>query len=165
MKKILLAVDFSKGTGPLVQQAAELGRELGAMIRVVHVTSETLQAAYASSPFVDFSSEYVAAPGGDVQTAREICAQEYRREHESLLHLSARLRKEGLDAQAMLLKGNAAELILEKAGELDADIIMMGSHGHGMLHKMLLGSVAEAVLRKASCNVLIVPSKQSVPLL
>jgi nucleotide-binding universal stress UspA family protein len=165
MKKILVAVDFSKGTGPLVQQAAELGKELGAAVWVVHATSDALQAAYVSSPFVDFSSEYVAAPGGDVETVRELCAQEYKREHESLLHISARLREEGLDAQALLLKGDAAELILKKAGELDADIIMMGSHGHGMLRKMLVGSVTEAVLRKAPCNVLIVPFEKSVPLL
>jgi universal stress protein A len=62
-----------------------------------------------------------------------------------------------VDAQAMLLKGDAAGLILERAENLDIDVIVMGSQGHGILRKMLLGSVTETVLHKAFCNVLIVP--------
>jgi nucleotide-binding universal stress UspA family protein len=165
MKKILVAVDFSEGTGRLVSQASDLGRALGGKIWVVHVTSDALQAAYESTQFYDFSSEYVITPPGDVEMARTLCAEEYKREHESLLNISARLRENGLDAQAMLLKGDAAELILEKARELKVDIILMGSHGHGLLRKMLVGSVTEAVLRKASCGVLIVPVKEQVPIL
>ncbi|MDH3345803.1 MAG: universal stress protein, partial [Kiritimatiellaceae bacterium] len=64
-------------------------------------------------------------------------------------------------AQSMLLKGDAADLILEKAEEVKADMIVMGSHGHGMLRKVLTGSVTEAVLRKASCGVLIIPPPEA----
>ena len=165
MKKILVAVDFSEGTGRLINQASELGKALNGKLWVVHVTSDALQATYATTPFVDFYSEYAVTAGGDVEMVRELCAAEDKREHESLLNISARLRGEGLDAQAMLLKGDAAELILEKAEELKVDIIMMGSHGHGLLRKMLIGSVTEAVLRKAPCSVLIVPVKEQVPML
>lgn len=165
MNKILVAVDFSRGTGRLVSQAEELGKAVGGKIWVVHVTSDALQTAYAATPFFDFSFEYIGTPVGDVEMARELCAEEYKKEHESLLNISARMREEGMDAQAMLLKGNAAELILEKAEDFGVDIIVMGSHGHGMLRKMLVGSVTEAVLRKAPCSVLIVPVKEQVPLL
>ena len=165
MKKILVAVDFSEGTGRLINQAAQLGQELGGRLIIVHVTSDALQAAYESTQFYDVSTEYTGGSFGDVEMARNLCAEEYKREHRSLLNLSARMREEGVDAQAMLLKGDAAELILEKARELDVDIIMMGSHGHGLLRKMLLGSVAEAVLRKAPCSVLIVPVTEPAPVL
>ncbi|MBC8206379.1 MAG: universal stress protein [Kiritimatiellales bacterium] len=165
MKKILVAVDFSEGTGRLVNQALELGKELGGTIYVVHVTSDALQAAYESTQFYDFSSEYISASPGDVEMARTLCAEEYRREHQSLLNISARMRKDGVDARAMLLKGDAAELIVEKARELAVDMIVVGSHGHGILRKMLIGSVTEAVLRKALCSVLIVPVTKPVPVL
>ncbi len=165
MKKILVAVDFSKGSGRLVQQAEELGKELNGKLYVVHVTSDALQASYVSSQFYDVSPDVISAPLGDVEMARDLCAKEYKREHHALLNISARMRGNGVDAQAILLKGEAAELILEKAKDLNVDIIMMGSHGHGLLRKILVGSVAEAVLRKASCSVLIVPATEPAPVL
>lgn len=157
MKKILVAIDFSKNTGEVMEQASALAKGLNAKLTIVHVTSDALQAAYASTQFYDFAPEFVSAPAGDIELARELCAEEYKREHESLLKLSAKMREDGVDAHAMLLKGEAADLILEKAEDLDVEIIVMGSHGHGLLRKVLLGSVTEAVLRKAFCSVLIVP--------
>jgi nucleotide-binding universal stress UspA family protein len=158
MKDILVAVDFSENTERMVGQAADLCKKLGGKLTIVHVTSDALQAAYASTQFYEVAPEYVSAPLGDVERARDVCAEEYKREHKSLLNLSARLRDGGLDAQALLLKGEAAELILEQARDLGVDLIVMGSHGHGMLRKLLVGSVTEAVLRKAPCGVLVVPA-------
>jgi nucleotide-binding universal stress UspA family protein len=158
MKDILVAIDFSENTERMVGQAADLCKKLGGKLTIVHVTSDALQAAYASTQFYEVAPEYVSAPLGDVERARDVCAEEYKREHKSLLNLSARLRDGGLDAQALLLKGEAAELILEQARDLGVDLIVMGSHGHGMLRKLLVGSVTEAVLRKAPCGVLVVPA-------
>ncbi len=165
MKKLLVAIDFSEGTGRVIDQAVELGKELGASLCIVHVSSDALQAAYESTQFFDISPELAGSPFGDVELARDLCAREYKREHQSMLNLSARMRKEGLEAQALLLKGDAARLILEKARELKADLIVIGSHGHGLLRKMLVGSVTEAVLRKAPCAVLIVPVVPAAPIL
>jgi nucleotide-binding universal stress UspA family protein len=158
MKKILVAVDFSKNTETVLEQAAKLAKGLGAKAWVVHVTSDQLQAAvYDYSPN-SFPPGFVSPPIGDIEMARDLCAKEYKREHEALLNLSGKLKRVGVDAQAMLLKGKPAELILEQAENLDVDMVVMGSHGHGMLRKMLVGSVTEAVLREALCNVLIVPA-------
>lgn len=165
MKNILVAVDFSEGSERLVDQAIELGRELQGKLYVVHVTSDSLQAAYASTQFYDVASEYIGAPSGDIELARDLCAEEYKREHRALLNISARMRKNGVTAQAVLLKGDAAELILDKAQDLEIDLIMMGSHGHGLLRKMLVGSVTEAILRKAACGVLVIPVMNSAPVL
>jgi len=159
MKKILVAVDFSKNTGKVVEQATILAQGLKAKTWVIHVTSDQLQAAVydAGASFYDPSGALISAPVGDVEMARDLCAEEYKQEHRTLLRLSQNLREAGVDAQAMLLKGDAAGLILERAENLDIDVIVMGSHGHGILRKMLLGSVTETVLHKAFCNVLIVP--------
>jgi nucleotide-binding universal stress UspA family protein len=54
------------------------------------------------------------------------------------------------------LSGNVAEIIVETAGEEGFDLIVMGSRGLGGLQHLMLGSVAEAVTRRAPCPVLIV---------
>lgn len=157
MKKLLVAVDFSKSTGKVVEQAVKLAKGMGAKVWIVHVTSDKLHAAYEETACYGPASDFAAPAIGDVEMARELCAEEYKREHQALLVLSGQMRQAGLDAQAMLLKGSASERILEQAENHDVDMIVMGSHGHGMLRKMLVGSVTEAVLRDTLCNVLIVP--------
>jgi universal stress protein A len=61
--------------------------------------------------------------------------------------------------------GSVSTGILRAAVEYDADLIVMGSHGRSGPSRLLLGSVAEAVMRKASCPVLVVtePRPEAVP--
>ncbi len=160
MKNLLVAVDFSKTTEPVIAQAALFAKALDAKLWVLHVTSAESQAlALETSRYSDCAPEYITMPG-DVQLARDISAEEIKREHKELLGISARLRADGVDAQSTLLKGDAAKLIADKARELDVGMIILGSHGHGMLHKALLGSVSESVTRHAEHNVLIVPAEK-----
>lgn len=51
------------------------------------------------------------------------------------------------------------ERLLAEQGRLAADAIVLGSHGHGALYDLLVGSVAEGVLRRAPCPVVVVPSR------
>ncbi len=158
MKPLLVAVDFSKSTDAVLRQASALAKALNAKLLVLHVASdETQSMIYESTQFSGYAPEFINMPG-DVHLARNLSAEEFKREHGQLLAMSASLRKAGIDAQAMLLKGDAAKLILEKARDLQAEMIVIGSHGHGLLHKALLGSVSEAVIRHARRNVLVVPS-------
>lgn len=159
MKQLLAAVDFSKTTDAVLEQAAKLASALDAKLWIVHVTSDETQAmAYESTQFTGYAPEFVNLPG-DVKLARDLSAEEFKREHAQLLEMSSHLRERGIDAQALLLKGDAAKLILEKAKDLQTEIILLGSHGHGLLHKALLGSVSEAVMHKAPCNVMVVPTR------
>jgi nucleotide-binding universal stress UspA family protein len=157
MKNILAAVDFSAATDEVVRQAADLAKGLSGKLWIIHVASdEAKNLAYESTMFFDVAPEYVTPPG-DIELARDLCADEYRREHSMLLNISAKMREDGVDAQALMLKDKPAERILEKAEDLDIDIIVMGSHGHGRLRRILVGSTSEAVLQDALCSVLIVP--------
>jgi len=158
MKNLLVAVDFSKTTEAAVTQAAVLARGLAAKLWILHVTSDESQAmVYEATQFTGYAPEFSAMPG-DIQLARDLSAEEIKREHHELLSISSKLREDGTDAQAILVKGETAKLIVEKAEELESEMIILGSHGHSILHKALLGSVSEAVMRHAKCNVLIVPS-------
>jgi nucleotide-binding universal stress UspA family protein len=159
MKKLLVAVDFSKNTTAVLEQAANLAKALDAQLWILHVTSDETQAmAYESTQFTGYASEFVNIPG-DVQLARDIRAEEFKREHTQLLGMSAKLRNDGIKVQSLLIKGNAVNVILEKSKELDAEAIILGTHGHSLLHKVLLGSVTQGVIRHAQCNVMIVPSQ------
>ena len=144
MKQLLAAVDFSKNTDAVLAQAASFAKALEVKLWILHVASDETQAmAYESTQFSGYSPEFVNIPG-DVQLARDLSAEEFKREHRQLLEMSAHLRENKVDAKALLLKGEAAKLILEKAEDLEADIIVLGSHGHGLLHKALLGSVGSS---------------------
>lgn len=157
MKNLLVAIDFSKATEPVLVESIKLAKALNAKVWALHVASaETQTFIYDSTQFTHYAPEYSSMPG-DVQLARELSADELKREHAELLAISARLRSEGLEAHALLVKGDAAKMILEKAASHDCDMIILGSHGHGFLRKALLGSVSEAVTHHAKRNVLIVP--------
>lgn len=159
MKNLLVAVDFSKSTNTVLAESARLAAALDAKLWILHVASDETQAlVFEATQFSGYAPEAVAMPG-DVQLARDINAEEIKREHTELQGMSAKLRNEGTHAQALLVKGDPARMILEKAAELQAEMIILGSHGHGLLHKALLGSVSEFIIRHARSNVLIVPSE------
>jgi nucleotide-binding universal stress UspA family protein len=61
----------------------------------------------------------------------------------------------GLPAGTKLLSGNAADEIVAYADLIDADLIVVGSRGHGAVSSALLGSVSRSVLRHAACPVLV----------
>jgi nucleotide-binding universal stress UspA family protein len=157
MKKLIAAIDFSSATDGIITQASGLAAELDARLWILHVASDESQTiGLDTTMYSDYSPDFLSIPG-DVQQARNLTAEELRHEHAELLAVSSMLREKQIDAHAVLMKGEAAKHIVEKAIQLQTDLIILGSHGHGMLHKALLGSVSEFVIRHAACNVMIVP--------
>jgi len=145
MKNIAVAIDFSAVTGAVVEQAALLARAFRAHLWLIHVA--------APEP------EFVGYEPGP-QTVRDQRALELRVEHRSLQALTERLRAEEIEATALLIPGPTVETILHEAEKTKADVIVLGSHGHGFLRRALLGSVSEGVLHDARRPVLIVPSSR-----
>jgi nucleotide-binding universal stress UspA family protein len=142
MKSLLVSVDFSVQTEPVLDVARELGKSLAARIWLVHV----------AEPEPDFVGY---APGPDV--VRDQVAKKLRKEHTELQELATGLREDGLDTTALSVQGPTVDRILSEADKLDVDMIVMGSHGHGAVYRVLLGSVSEGVLHRSRVPVLIVP--------
>ncbi|MDF7798147.1 universal stress protein [Pontiellaceae bacterium B1224] len=160
MNNLLVAVDFSKSTDAVLSESAKLATALGAKLWIVHVTTdETQNLMYESTQYTGFDFDFTPMPG-DIELARDITAEEIKREHDQLLGMTAKLRESGVTTQALILQGNPALAILEKAAELSADMIILGSHGHGLMHKALLGSVSESIIHKSPVKVLIIPSQK-----
>jgi nucleotide-binding universal stress UspA family protein len=142
LKNILVPIDFSSISGTVVDFARTLAECFSAKLWLVHV----------ASPDPDFVG-YDAGP----QSVRDQVAEHLRDEHQRLQATASELRDGGVDATALLVQGVTAEKILAEAEQHTADLIVMGSHGHGAVHRALMGSVSERVLRKADCPVTLIP--------
>jgi len=141
---ILAAIDFSDVTDAVVARAAQLAKALGAKVWLIHT----------ATPEPDFVG-YEVGP----EYIRDSAARHLREEHKVLGQYQDKLLAEGVEVTAMLVPGEAVEKILQEAVSLEADWIVLGSHGHGALYNLLAGSVCQGVLHKATCPVVIVPSR------
>jgi nucleotide-binding universal stress UspA family protein len=142
MKSIVVPVDFSDQTEAVMQVARRLGEAFDAQIWLLHI-------AAPDPDFVGYGT------GPDV--VREQVAKGLREEHSKVQELGDELRVQGLTATALAIQGPTVDTILAEASKLEADLIIMGSHGHGAVYRTLMGSVSEGVLHRATCPVLIVP--------
>jgi len=69
----------------------------------------------------------------------------------------------GIQVQHVLVEGDPATEIVRHAREVNADLIVMGTHGRTGLDRLLMGSVAEKVMRDAQCSVLVVKLPKGIP--
>jgi len=141
--KIMVAVDFSKASSEVLSEARKFALNFSAKLLLIHVCE----------PDPDFVGY---APGP--QTVRDQVADKFRDQHRRLQQEADKLAELGLEVTALMVQGATAETILKEADKLKADMIIVGSHGHGAVYHLLVGSVSEAVLLKAKCPVLVVPT-------
>jgi len=139
LKRILFPTDFSDSAKHALAYATSFASEYKAEITVLHVV-ETLAVGYASDLF--------PVPMADV--FQEISS--YARTE--IAKLAADLRQKGLVVHEKVLQGKPSAEIVRVAQEDGVDLIVLGTHGKGMLDQALFGSTMERVLRKAPCPVL-----------
>jgi len=145
MNHILAAVDFSRVSEQVLENAEHLARAQGARLTLLHV----------AAPPPDFVG-YQPGP----QSVRDHRAQSLRKEHAALQERAAKLREQGLDAHALVVEGASVETILREARRLASTTIVIGSHGHSALHDALVGGVSAGVIRGSSCPVLVIPARK-----
>jgi nucleotide-binding universal stress UspA family protein len=139
IRTILAATDFSPMSEHAFRFAGALARDYAARLIALHVVP-TPVAIYAETPIFPEQPDY-----GPVRTAL------------------VNLRVPGVEVEYRLLEGDAAATIVEIARETHADLIVLGTHGRGGVMRVLLGSVAETVLRHAPCPVMTVKADVPVP--
>ncbi len=144
--KLLVAIDLSEASKIIIEQALGIARSLKGEVWLLHV----------AEPEPDFVG-YDVGP----QSVRDSVAKEFHSEHAELQDIADRLRAQGIETKALLIQGATAATILREASKLRVDMIVVGSHGYGAVHKLLVGSVSENVLRKATAPVLVVPTRPS----
>ena len=138
-KQILVAVDFSEHSERALEKALELGSMGGAKVSAIHVVDYF--------PMMD--STYDGALAFSVDITDELVASSKKR----LTEIGNQHQlKEG---QLSVEVGAVRNEIIDKAEKLNADLIVMGSHGWRGID-LLLGSTTDAVLHHAKCDVLVV---------
>ncbi len=140
---ILVAVDLSGASQKILHYVKTLALDLSAKVWLLHVIKPELG-------FAGF--------GPDQQSVPDQVAQKYHKEYKELQNEADKLQNSGIDTRALLVQGSAVEVILDEASKLNIDLIVVGSHGHGAVYHMVVGSVSEGVLHRSSCPVLVVPT-------
>lgn len=147
LKRILLPTDFSEPAAAAVPYACELAGMFGAELHVLYVIHDL------ASEVPDFGMG-LAFPG-----YLEHLPERMQKLEEEAIQQLTKVLPEGWDKSRVVLatrQGPPFLRIIEYAREHQAELIVMGTHGRGMLPHTLLGSVAERVVRKAPCPVLTV---------
>lgn len=145
MHSLLVAVDFSPVTDRVIDAAVAVARAFDSDVHLLHV----------APPDPEFVG-YDAGP----ESERQAVAGKLREEHRQLQALEDAPWPDRDRVSALLIQGPTVEKILEQRDRLRADLVVMGSHGHGALVSLLVGSVTEGVLRRAVCPVLVVPIRR-----
>lgn len=141
MAKILVPVDLSDNSSLAVDYAATLAAKFGARVRLLHVIEKFTYSVTDTIQVVDHFSALRAIAEPLVEGLRETLAQR------------------GAAADAEIRTGTAYAEILDEEKRFRPDLIVMGTHGRTGLAHVLLGSVAERIVRLASCPVLTVRSE------
>ncbi len=139
-KNILVPTDLSEGAEEALDYAIELAAKLGAQIHVLNVVG---------IPALGIPELGLAMAAATIDT---VVVENQR----ALDELAARKSGTVTFGQVMLRTGDAKNTILQAAQEVGADLIVMGTHGRRGVKRALLGSIAEVVVRTASCPVLTV---------
>ncbi len=140
---LLVATDFSPHSEAALATAEELGERLGARMHLLHVVHPP---AEVLSPYE------IHLPVGLAEEMQEAARRK-------LAPRAEKLRARGLATEIHVASGVASERIPEFAEELGADLVVLGTRGLSGLKHVLLGSVAESVLRRSPCPVLTVRSE------
>ncbi|MDR7544554.1 MAG: universal stress protein [Armatimonadota bacterium] len=135
---MLVAVDLSPASLALVRFAAHLASRMDADLVLIHA----------------YGADEGRIAGPEARLSADRLLERLRAEVDRLVVGS------GTDpgrARIVIGKGQPADVILERASRGDVDLIVMGTHGRTGLQRLLVGSVAEGVLRRAPCPVVVVP--------
>lgn len=142
IKKILCPVDFSDSSEAALDVALGLASKLGSELELLHVIQPPIYVGWEDSP------AGLAATAEMLEVSRD-------RSKQQLDLLAANFQSRGVPIRTTLQEGSPHHEIAERSKAVD--LVVMGTHGRTGLPHLLLGSVAERVVRTAVCPVMTVP--------
>ena len=143
---ILAPIDLSEVSVAVMERASCFGQSLASNLWLLHVVPPPNH----SPPF-----------NLNHNLWRREVAKGLRARRRQLHELAEQLRREHNHVFTRLIAGTVNTVILAEAERIHADLIIMGSHGHGNVYHTLFGGVGQRVMRKASCPVMLVPPETS----
>ena len=139
-RKILCPIDFDENSLAALDKASELARHFDAAMAVVHVIPIIVQYGQGAIPPPIYSDK------------------------EARARLTALTQKKlaGIPHEEILYTGDVTGSILQSIGRFGPDLVVMATHGRSGIARLILGGVAEVVVRKANCPVLTIRPEQSL---
>lgn len=144
-RRILIAVDFSAYGRRAFLAGVDLARDLGASVVLVH--------AVASVP-----EPHRVTPPGAEEVDQAKAGLRLREANAQVRDWAAQAQHDGVDVLPVVDSGPPADVVLQVARHERVHFIVMGTHGHAGVKRMIVGSVADKVLRNAPCPVVVVPA-------
>jgi nucleotide-binding universal stress UspA family protein len=141
-RTILHPTDFSESSDKAFQVACSLARDRAAQLLVLHVVPPPLATLGGTQAIPPVVEEF------DLQTPRKL--------------LAAIKEPPGVTMLTRLEVGDETDIIVEVANEIGPEMIVMGTHGRTGLNRLLMGSVAEHVVRRAECPVLTLKAESAL---
>ena len=141
LKKVLVPTDFSESARHALTYGISFAREYEAELTLLHVV-ENLTVGYASDLFPVPMAEVFQEISGYART--------------ELAKLGEEARAKNVTVAEVVVQGKPSAEIMRFARETEVDMIVLGTHGKGMLDQALFGSTTERVVRRAPCPVLTV---------
>jgi nucleotide-binding universal stress UspA family protein len=144
IKKVVVPVDFSDNSRLIAESAGYLAGKFGASMYLVFIVQN----------FEDYSGFFVPQMTlptleGELTESAEVKMASFSEE------MAPFCEKSGVkDLNYKVFMGDVGEKIVEYANEVEADLIIMGTHGYKGLEKIMFGSVADKVVRAAACPVM-----------
>ena len=142
LSRLLVATDFSSSSKAALRAAGVLAKRLNGQIVLVHA----------------------ADPSGSLQSGPlrvdEFSRKRYARQFQRIISAS---RADEVITDKVVITGNPVEVIFDQAKHQKVDLIIVGTHGRRGMKRLMLGSVAEAVVRKAACPVFVVKAHARNP--
>lgn len=146
MKKILAAIDFSNASTGVITAAIDFAKAFGSELHLIHVVEpEPTYTAYGFTP-------------GEFPAIHTFHEEARSRAKKTLESTAAEVSKKGITPFVHLGDGNPLLEIEAKTKEIDADFVVLGSHGHNIVTSLILGSVAEGMVRKSIVPTLVIPA-------
>jgi len=140
--RFLVATDFSASSKGALQAAVELAKRLNARVLLVHAT-ELSGSLHSGHLLVD-----------------ELSQKRYAQQFQKVISAS---RGDEVITDRIVITGNPVKVILNQAKHQKTDLIIVGTRGHRGMQRLVLGSVAEAVVRRATCPVFTVRAQAKNP--
>ena len=144
---IIVPTDYSSLANSAVPHALELAKSFNSTVHLVHVFEAGL---YFTATAADTYAVLSATPSGWLAT-------KYIEDELRLQKLAQSLSRDSIVVSPVMRKGNAAHEIAKFADELPNAVVVIATHGRTGLQHMLMGSVAERVVRSCPCPVLTIP--------
>lgn len=158
MKSILVPIDCSAASMGIVDLARQLAQAFAAEVHLIHVreispATPVASMGYSVSGMAELMPMPMVDPGAPAFSEKS--------HKEELAGWQKEIEQAGVKVTLHEPTGTVVDEILKQADAVNADFIVMGSHGHGAMYNLLVGSVTEGVLKRSARPLLLVPSSRS----